>query len=405
MSILFRREQRQFVIPPYDLARIMNADYSYRAGGVAVDTESAMRHDTVWACITRIAQDVSMMPADVVRYRGATREEVVPTPQIIADPSYIATSLDWRYQVIVSWLSAGNAWGLVTQTTPDSRYPTRIDLVPAGKVDVRPAGRRLEFYVDQIQHELWPLGDLWHVPAYTMPGQVLGMSPIAYHALTIGIGLSAGKFGADFFQDGGHPTAIVGIDGTPTEEQARTLKAKLLGITRGNRELLVLPKSTTYTPMQVNPEESQFLNTMRYSVEQICRIFGEDPADYGASGGGTSVTYANRSDADLARFKRRQFWVTKLQNALTDLLPRPQVVKLNTSSVLMMTEKERWDIHDLRLRNKTTTVNDVKSLEDEKPFTDPEYSKPGIPGGVAGPQLALPAPAPALAQTNGGGNA
>ena len=95
-----------------------------------------------------------------------------------------------------------------------------------------------------------------------------------------------------------------------------------------------------------------------------------------ASGGGTSVTYANRSDADLARFKRRQFWVTKLQNALTDLLPRPQVVRLNTSSALMMTDAERWAILDLRLKNKTTTINEVRKLEDETPFDDPILTSP-----------------------------
>ena len=167
----------------------------------------------------------------------------------------MVAALDWRYQIIVSWLSAGNAWGLVTQTTASVSYPTRIELCPPpGKVQVRPAGKRVEFYVDEVQHRLWPLGDLWHVPAYTMPGHLLGMSPIAYHALSIGVGLASEKFGADFFQDGGHPTAIVGIEGNPTDEQARTLKEKLLNLTRGNRELLVMPEATTYTPMQVNPE-------------------------------------------------------------------------------------------------------------------------------------------------------
>jgi hypothetical protein len=154
---------------------------------------------------------------------------------------------------------------------------------------------------------------------------------------------------------------------------------QIADMTRGNREPIVLPSTTKYTPIQINPEESQFLNTMRYTSEQIIgRVYLEDPADYGLSSGGTSMTYANRSDADLARFKRRQFWVTKLQQALTDLTPRPMVIKLNTSSALMMTTRERHEVHGMRLDKRTTTINEVRKIEDETPF-GPEFNEPGIP--------------------------
>jgi hypothetical protein len=124
----------------------------------------------------------------------------------------------------------------------------------------------------------------------------------------------------------------------------------------------------------------------------VCRVYGEDPADYGSSGGGSGVTYSNRSDADLARFKRRQYWVTKLQNALTDMLPRPQVVKLNTSSLLMMTAKERHEIHAMRLLSKTATINEVRRIEDERPFDGEEFDEPGVPSDSDTPDVVEVAP-------------
>lgn len=376
MSLLFRAgapaTEARAALPAGFLARLTGNH------GVVVDADSAMRHDAVWACRSRIAQDVSMMPVDVVRYQGNVRVNVSPTPQIIAAPSVFATPLDWRYQVVDSWLGHGNAWGLVTQTSASGMYPTRIELQAPTSVRVTEISGEVRFYVNNVEHQLWPVGDLWHVPAYTTPGQLLGMSPIAYHARKIGMGLSAEKFGADYLNDGGHPSALIQPEGSLNAEQAATIKERFLAMTRGNREPVVMSQSVKYTAIQVSPEESQFIDTMRYSVEQICRIYGEDPADYGASAGGTSMTYANRSDADLARFKRRQFWVTKLQDALTELLPRPQIVKLNASSALMMTARERHELHELRLRSKTTTVNEVRSIEDETPFGD-EYDEPGIP--------------------------
>jgi hypothetical protein len=68
-----------------------------------------------------------------------------------------------------------------------------------------------------------------------------------------------------------------------------------------------------------------------------------------------------------------------MQESLTALLPQPQKVRLNTSSALMMTPRERHELHGLRLAQKTTTVNEVRQIEDEKPFDGDEFDAPGIP--------------------------
>lgn len=381
MSLLFRDaapqvEQRMTIDAVGALARAAQASQ-----GIYVDADSAMRHDAVWSCRTRISQDLSMMPVDVVRYVGGARQEVSPLPQIVAAPSVTVSALDWRYQVVDSWLAHGNAWGLVTQTTSSGLYPTRIELLNHNQIRTDMVGGVCRYYVDNVEEQIWPVGSLWHVPAYTVAGSPLGLSPIAHHRVSIKVGLAAEQYGAGFFEGGGHPTGILSPSIDPGETAAKSLKEKFARALRGSREVLIVPKDTTYTPIQSNPTDSQFIDTMRYSVEQVCRIYGEDPADHGSSSGGSSVTYANRSDADLARFKRRQFWVTKLQAALSALVPPDQVVKLNTSSALMMTDMERHQLHDLRLKAKTRAVNEVRKIEDETPFVGEEYDEPGIPDG------------------------
>lgn len=386
MSILFARaapprtERRSEEVSQVEFAKMLMSGQS--VAGVTVNADSAMRHDAVWSCITKKAQDVAMLPVDVVRYRGAERVEVDPQPQIIIKPSlWVTDPMDWRYQVLVSWFSSGRAWGNITATTPDHRYPTRIELVNDADVTVSQWGRELKIYVCGEERQLWPLGDLWYEPAFTVPGRFLGMSPIAYHATTIGVGIAAEKFGADFFAGGGHPTGIFQMDSDPGEPVAASLKQRLMAVMKGNRDPLVLPASVKYTQLQVNPGDSAFIESQKYTVEQICRIFDEDPADHGSSGGGTNLTYANRSDADLARYKRKQYWVTKLQNVLTSFIEPPQAVKINTSALLMMTAAERWKIWDLRLKNKTVSVNGVLAKEDEPKIEDADYDLPGIPGG------------------------
>lgn len=383
MSILFRSDavERSTVRLPPGFGGATWTQQMRGSSPVSVDADSAMRHDAVWSCRTRIAEDVSMMPVDVISYVNGARQEVSPTPQIIAAPSVFATPMDWRYQIIMSWTGHGNAWGLVTQTTPDGRYPLRIELKDqAQSIRFQQDGQNIRFFVDNVEEDLWPVGRLWHCPAYTVPGRLLGLSPIQHHATIIGKGMAAGLHGFQYFTDGAHPTSIWKLKGADAEK-ARTFKQRLMELAQGNREPLTVDADTVdMVQLQTNPSDSQFLETERYSVEQVCRVFNCDPADHGSSSGGSSMTYANRTDADMARLKRRQYWITKLQEALTAMLPRPQVVKLNVSAFLMMTDRERHEINKLRLESKTRTINEVRQDEDEMPFEGDEYDEPGIPG-------------------------
>lgn len=358
------------------------------SSAVSVTTDSAMRHDAVWSCRTRIAEDVSMMPVDVVRYVNDRRQVVTPLPQIIANPSTFDDEMDWRYQVVMAWTGSGNAWGLVTQTTPDMKYPTRIELRDQDQsLRFEQMGDTIRIFVDNVEEFLWPVGRLWHSPAYKVPGRLLGLSPIQYHATIIGKGMAAGLHGFQYFTDGAHPTSVWKLKGS-TAPQATTFKEKLMELARGNREPLVVDADqVSMDQLQSDPSDSQFIETERWSVEQVCRVYNCDPTDHGGTGG-SSNTYANRTDADLARLKRRQYWITKMQKELTKFLPEGVAVKLNTSAFLMMTDEERWNIHDMRLRNKTTSVNRVLTVEDEAPF-GPEYDEPGIPGGPTDKPVSL----------------
>ena len=380
-----RSEERMTIDALGALAQASRASY-----GNLVDEDSSMRHDAVWSCRTRISQDVSIMPVDVIRYVGDTRQNVMPQPAIIASPSAWTRPMDWRYQVIDSWLGWGNVYGLITATTANGAYPARIELLSPSSVQPKPGAQGVFTITNHGDEELWPLGNLWHVPAFTLPGSLTGLSPIGYHAATISTGLSAGKYGKGFFDGGGHPTGIIAPGSDPGLEGATQLKQRFVEAAMGGREPIVLPKDTTYVPLQTNPDDSQFLDTQRYSVEQICRIFGEDPADHGSSSGGSSITYANRTDAELARYKRRLFWVRKLQDALTELIPRPQQVRLNTSVTLQMTPTERHTLYKLRLDSNTITVNEVRRLEDEAPFDDSKFDEPG--SGKPQPAPVVPVP-------------
>jgi HK97 family phage portal protein len=184
---------------------------------------------------------------------------------------------------------------------------------------------------------VWPSGRLWHCPLYTQPGSPVGMSPIAAHAEAIGIGLAATEFGARFFGDGGHPTMIVRPATDPGDDGAKSLKEKLMGIMQGNREIVVIPQSIELERVQIAPNESQFLDTIQASGQDVARIFGVPPGKVGLSISGQNVTYTNTAAGNAEwRTSGLSRYMIPLEAGLSRLVPNGsrRVLRFNLDAFL-----------------------------------------------------------------------
>lgn len=383
MSLFARRirddaapEERSTVrVPSY----VFSGAYE-QASGVPVTPDSAMRSSAVWACIRAVAGTGSMLPVDVVRY-GADkkRSPVNPTPQIVAAPSLMVPASGWRYQAISSWLTHGNFYGRVIETTSDFRYITRAEVLDPGSVTWLTSNGMLRPFIGGVAQDLWPFGDLWHVPAYLVPGSPVGLSPIEYAAESIGVNLAARKFGAGFFGDGGHPSAILAPETDPGKDGALAIKDSWNRATKGNREPAVLPQSIKYTPIQVNPTDSQFLDTQRFSIEDICRFFGVPPEMVFAATSGQSVTYSNVEQRDLTFLKYGlDPWLTRIEEMLSQQLEMDLAVKFNRSALLRTDTVTRYQAYEIADRIGLLTSDEQRSLEDLPPLSkdDLKSSRP-----------------------------
>ena len=348
---------------------------------VNVTVSKALTHAASSACIDVLASSTSATPIDVVREQGGARLPV-PTPPLIAAPSAIVETDVWVYQIVESMLTDGNGFGMVTTTDRLGR-PTSIEPVDAGQVTGRQVvGGVPQASLDGKVYQLYPFGDLWHVPGkFVRAGSPFGQSPIARAASTIGSAIAAREFGARFFGDGGHPGGIITADTTLSPDQAKEIKAAWINAVSGTREPAVLGSGLKYDPIMVDPNDSQFLDLMRFAIEEACRFWRVPPSMVYAATSGQNVTYANVSQADLHYLKHSLEWLfVRLERALSKLIVRPQTVRFNRNAFLRSDAQTRGEYLDKRLRNKTISVNEYRALEDEKPFDDKAFDEPGIPG-------------------------
>lgn len=339
--------------------------------GVQVDDEQAMRLSAVWQCVDLLSELVSTLPVDEYRRVEGGPPRLLPSSPLLTDPAGDGTGFEfWCRQLMTSLLLRGNGYGLILGLGSDG-WPTQIEMLHPDRVSLRRTktfGPPDEWLLDDNPIGKWPVGPLWHLAGYPIPGSPIGVSPIRYARETIGVGLAAQKFGAQWFGDGAHPTAMLHHDTEPvaSEAEAKALKQRIMAAMHDNREPLILGGGWKLDPIQVNPEESQFLETVQANAEDVARFFFRRPP-----GSGLNITYENveARSLDLLTYTVNG-WLVRVERALSRLRPAPRFVKFNADALLRVDLKTRYEAHVLGVRGGVFTPNERRELEDYPPLPD-----------------------------------
>lgn len=367
------RETRSW-IPEPPIAPFPGAD---PGGLVTVTTKPdlAFQVPTVWACINLIAGSISSMPLETFR-KSADPTSVpqrIPDPKLLVKPDGDMTQSEWLHMLVVSLLARGNGIGLLDLDA--SLYARSNHLLNPDTVDVkvdRDTGRIV--YTNKLtQKELDP-ARVWHVRGLTLPGQRVGLSPIAYAAATLGLDLSSRRFAAGFFDGDGVPKAVLESDQRINQEDARTLKDRVMASFRG-REPIALGLGTKYTQIQVKPEESQFLATQQANVAQICRYFGVPAAMVdGPAGGGMQYSNTEQRGLEFLTYTLGH-WLRRIEDAVSALLPNGQFVRFNTHSILRLDADTQSKVDLMRVAAKVVAPSEIRARDGLDPMTDDQLEE------------------------------
>lgn len=368
MSLFFGKGQpERRAITGDEWIRGMEASSRTKAG-VVVTPNAALKLGAVWSVTNLLATTVSNLPVDV--FRGVNKQPVTPPP-LVARPSLIVTRKQWVYQGMMSLLLRGNAYGLVLERDAVLR-PKTVEWLNPDAVTVRQESS-LKAPTYEVGGTPVPTADVVHLRAFVQPGSAVGLSPVQYHAEMIGVGLGAQRFGAQWFGEGGHPTALFQntakqIDPT----QSATIKERVLSVMKGRREPLVIGSDWTYTPIQVAANESQFLEAMGYTDAQVARLYGPGLAEIlGYATQGSSLTYSNRVDRSLDVLTYSvMHWIGLFEDFFTDAIAQPQVARFNVKALLRADPKAQHEMfridREIGLRN----VDEIRDLLDDPPLPD-----------------------------------
>lgn len=332
---------------------------------------AAQRLGAVYACNRLISSKVAGCPIRVYRARPDGTHELVPTPAQFTRPFRQETPSEWKWRAVSSLVARGNTYGLPLYDDGAASKgiawldPALVTVNDAMYPDIAPS---YYYRARELRND-----EIIHMALAVSPGSVTGISPIAQFRRTFEAGLAAEKYGSDWFETGGQPSGILETEQFISDAEAETLSNRWKQ-KRANGGIAVLGQGAKYQAVQVSAEEAQFIETQRFSVEQVARIFGVPPEMIGGSAG-DSLTYANREQRaiDFVTFTLDPY-ITLLEEHLTRLVPDPLFVTLDTTKLLAGDYLARVTARAIAIASHQLTPDEARKPEGFSPLT-PEQQK------------------------------
>jgi HK97 family phage portal protein len=306
--------------------------------------------------------------------KNTTKHRLYEGPTIFDKPSVVGSRYQWIFSMMVSRILQGNAWGYITGKDGYG-YPTGIEWIPPEDVCVNeaceqgswnPLDSRVFVYGREV---IWngPDSEVFHIPSYTLPGRVQGISPLMAFALTITAGQEAQQYGVDWYKAGGFPpgtfqNAEMEIDATAAAE----IRAELVKSLR-RREPLVYGRDWDYKPVTVPPSEAQFIDAMQLTATQIAAILNLPPDRIGGTRG-DSLTYNTVEQSTLQVIESMVPWLTSSEEAFFDLLPRNRYTRFYLDALLRTDLQTRMQIYETERNIGFRTSDEQRELEDLDPL-------------------------------------
>lgn len=358
-------------VVPLDEWRSVGA-FGVNDAGANVTPRTALTSMPVFAAIRLLAESVAMLPWHVYERttNGKNRANNHPLDGIlnrIANPEMSAFTL--RETMMVHVLLWGNAYAEIEM---NNRSDVRAlwPLHPANvKVGRDENGNLIYAYQDRRQSVILPASRIFHVHGLSSDG-IVGYSPIQLARGAIGLGMATEKFGAQFFANGARPGGVLEHPSKLTTQAYDRLKASFeerhQGLDNAQR-LSILEEGMKYSPVSIPPEDAQFLQTRKYQVSEIARLY-RVPAHM--IGDLDRATFSNIEQMSIEFVTYSLVpWLTRWeQDADRQLLSEPERRTLFTDfledALLRGETLARYQAYQIGRHGGWLSANDIRDRED-----------------------------------------
>ncbi len=334
--------------------------------GVNINANTAFEVVAFWSAVSLISDTIATLPVDSYIRQDGTRRPYRPRPAWVDQPDVDMTRQAHYQQVLVSLLVNGNSYTRIFRNA-NGDVVNLVVLDPQTVSVKRSALGRKIFLVDGEEKTL-SSDDIIHITDLIQPGSLTGLSRVERLKEALGLSSAMQSFASRFFGQGATTQGIIEFPGNLTPDQAKNLRDGFDSAHRGFRRAHktgVLSGGATYKQTTVPNDAAQFLESRRFSVEEIARAFNIPLSMMGVPG---TQSYAS-VEQNAIQFVTHTLrpYIEKLEWAYSRLLPVEAFLAFNTNGLLRGDFNSRITAYATGLQSGFMSVNDVRKLEDMSP--------------------------------------
>lgn len=346
--------------------------------GKNVTERSAMQMTAVYSCVRVLSEAVAGLPLHVYKYRSdGGKEKALNHPLYFLlhdEPNPEMTSFVFRETLMTHLLLWGNAYAQIIRNGKGEAvalYP----LMPNKMTVDRDENGRLfyKYYLgndEAIRSKEYEVilspYDVLHIPGLGFDGLV-GYSPIAMAKNAIGLAIATEEYGAKFFANGAAPSGVLEHPGTlKNPDKVRESWNATFGGSHNANKVAVLEEGMKYTPISISPEQAQFLETRKFQINEIARIFRVPPHMVGDL---EKSSFSNIEQQSLEFVKYTlEPWLVRWEQSMVRSLLTPgekqeYFIKFNVDGLLRGDYASRMSGYATARQNGWMSANDIRELE------------------------------------------
>lgn len=357
--------------------------YSFLFGrstaGQSVNAHSAMQLSAVYACVRILAESIAALPLHFYRYTDTgSKQKAVDHPLywlLHDEPNPEMSSFTFRETLMTHLLLWGNAYAQIIRNGRGeviALYP----LMPDRMTVDRDARGRIYYEYARSDSDANTLGkkssvilsleDVFHIPGLGFDGLV-GYSPIAMAKQAIGMGLACDEYGAAFYQNGAQPGGV--LEHPNVVKDPKRVRESWNAIYQGSRNahrIAVLEEGMTYKPISISPEQAQFLETRKFQIDEIARIFRVPPHMIGDLEK-SSFSNIEQQSLEFVKYTLAPWisrWEQAIQRSLLLQYERTRYfARFNVEGLLRGDYQSRMNGYAVARQNGWMSANDIRELE------------------------------------------
>jgi len=346
--------------------------------GVSVNENTALRATAVFACVRVLAETIASLPLFIYRRidRGKEKATEHPLYEILHDqPNEEMTSFTFRETLMGHLALWGNAYAEIVRDgggrvrelwplRPDKTWPER---------DKTTKKLRYKLILPDGEGVILPADRVLHIPGLSFDGLV-GYSPIKLAREAIGLSLAAEEFGARFFSNGARPGGVLEHPGSLSKEAQERLRQSWNEMHQGlgkQHRIAILEEGLTYKQIGIPPEDAQFLDTRKFQVNEIARIYRVPPHMIGDL---EKATYSNIEQQSIDFVVNTIVpWLRRWEQAINSKLLTPSEWKeyfaeFKVDGLLRGDIESRYKAYATARQWGWMSANDVRELENMNPI-------------------------------------